>query len=512
MSTFTLRNPTAVAAAVTLRNAESIALASIPVLPYAEFADEVSDMLSNNAIHCVNYYAFPRRGLLMFIGCFADDVEHVIYVLSHEMAPTQRTLPALSAHCMAMHSYEREIAENFGISFTNHPWPKPVRYAFDRADRSQTLQNYPFFKVTGEEIHEVPVGPIHAGVIEPGHFRFMCNGETVLHLEIQLGYQHRGVERLFLERQTLLQRTLLAECIAGDTAIGHTTTFVQTMESLAGVTASDQLQQLRTLALELERVAMHTWGLSNLGVGIAYQLGNAVFGALRTPVINYMQQWCGNRFGKGLLRTGYNQYPFTAGLQAKLLALLDEYDLKYSQMADEYFALPSVQARLETTGSVTRQQMELIGAVGMSARITGIPRDIRQSHPLGHYERQPSTTVLQQTGDVWARAMLRHREIQQSLIYIRQLLEQLTPDGTETARVLIEPRPGQFCITLTEGWRGEICHCAITGETGNLTHYKVKDPSFHNWLALGLAVRDNEISDFPICNKTFDLSYCGNDL
>jgi Ni,Fe-hydrogenase III large subunit len=498
--------------AITLRNTESVALSRIPVLPYSQFADEVAEMLTNKAIHCVNYYAFPYRGILKFIGCFANDTNGAIYVLSHEMTKTEDTLPALSQRHMAMHIYEREIAENHGIVFENHPWPKPVRYAFDRSDREKTLRNYPFFKVTGEEIHEVPVGPIHAGVIEPGHFRFMCNGETVLHLEIQLGYQHRGVEWLFLDRKTMLQRTLLAECIAGDTAIGHTLTFVQTMESLAGVRVSDNLQKLRALALEIERVAMHTFSLSNLGIGIAYQLGNSVIGALRTPVINYMQQWCGNRFGKGLLRAGYNQYPYTTVLRDKLLVLLDEYEVKYSQMADEYFALPSVQARLEKTGIVTRQQMELIGAVGMSARITGIHRDIRQSHPVGQYIHQPYTAAVQETGDVWARAMLRHLEIQKSLVYIRQILNQLSLDGSETRRVMVSPRPEQFSITLTEAWRGEICHCAITDETGDLAHYKVKDPSFHNWLALGLAVRDNEISDFPICNKTFDLSYCGNDL
>ncbi|MCY7350230.1 MAG: NADH-quinone oxidoreductase subunit C [Cytophagaceae bacterium] len=509
----TTLNPLPTIPALTVKNGQSVALDAIPVLSYGAFSSEVLRLLSDPQNHCVNYYAFPDQGGLKFIAATANDGgSGAIYLLSHETPMDIQRLDSLTKSNLALHIYEREIAENFGIEFVGHPWAKPVRYAHDRADRSKTLRNYPFFKITGEEIHEVPVGPIHAGVIEPGHFRFMCNGETVLHLEIQLGYQHRGIEKLFLQKKTLIQRTVLAECIAGDTAIGHNLAFVQNMESLAGIRVSDNLQLLRTLALEIERLAMHTWGLSNLGVGIAYQLGNSVIGALRTPVINYMQWWCGNRFGKGLLRVGCNQYPFTAELKTRLLDLLDEYEAKYTEIAAEYFDLPSVQAPLEKTGTVTQEQMRLIGAVGMSARITGIPRDIRQSHPTGFYEKQRYETVTEQSGDVWARAMLRNREVQKSLAYIRLLLENVTTDGAETERVAVVLEPNQFSIALTEAWRGEVCHCAVTDASGELAHYKVKDPSVHNWLALGLAVRDNEISDFPICNKTFDLSYCGNDL
>lgn len=450
---------------------------------------------------------------LKCICAIADDSgEGNIYVLSHELNHSVKTLPSLSKEHFALHIYEREMAENFGIHFEGHPWLKPVRYAFDRADTSSTLRNYPFFSVTGEEIHEVPVGPIHAGVIEPGHFRFMCNGETVLHLEIQLGYQHRGIEHLFLAKKTLLQRTLLAECIAGDTAIGHTLAFVHNYEALACHEVSENLHLLRALALEIERLAMHTWGLSNLGVGIAYQLGNAVIGALRTPVINYMQLWCGNRFGKSLLRAGYNNYRYTETLRQDLSSLLDGYQTKYNEVAHEYFNLPSVQARLEKTGIVTRSQMELIGAVGMAARITGIKRDVRKSHPIGYYKHLIPTVETEENGDVWARAMLRHKEIGKTIAFIRELLNRWKSSEDETQRPSLNTTANTFTLSLVEAWRGEICHAAITGPTGDLLHYKVKDPSMHNWLALGLAVRDNEISDFPICNKTFDLSYCGNDL
>ena len=160
-------------------------------------------------------------------------------------------------------------------------------------------------------MHEVGVGPIHAGIIEPGHFRFICNGEQILHLEIQLGYQHRGIEQLFLEKKKLLQRITLAENIAGDSVAGHTVAFVNLWESLCKYHPERDLQFVRTLALELERIAIHTGDLSAMCTDVAYQLGSAVFGRLRTPVINYFQTWCGNRLAKGLIRAGKNNYPFT---------------------------------------------------------------------------------------------------------------------------------------------------------------------------------------------------------
>ena len=168
-----------------------------------------------------------------------------------------------------------------------------------------------FFNIESEELHEVGVGPIHAGIIEPGHFRFICNGEQILHLEIQLGYQHRGIEQLFLEKKKLLQRVTLAENIAGDTVAGHTVAFVNLWESLCNFQPGRDLQLARTLALELERIAIHTGDLSAMCTDMAYQLGSAVYGRLRTPVINYFQKWCGNRLAKGLIRAGKNNFPFT---------------------------------------------------------------------------------------------------------------------------------------------------------------------------------------------------------
>ena len=360
-------------------------------------------------------------------------------------------------------------------------------------------------------MHEVGVGPIHAGIIEPCHFRFICNGEQILHLEIQLGYQHRGLEQLFLEKKKLLQRITLAESIAGDSVAGHTVAFVNLWESLCNYLPARNLQLSRTLALELERVAVHTGDLSGICTDVAYQLGSAVYGRLRTPVINYFQKWCGNRLAKGLIRAGKTNFPFTRKLASELTILLDEYEKDFEEISEELFSLSSALARFEKTGVITTEQAATIGTVGMCARMSAISRDIRLSHPHDLYASLNHQPIIKRHGDVYSRAQIRKEEIRQSIRYIRQLLQNI-PEENNNPEKLSFPQPNSFTISLVEGWRGEICHCAITDDNGELIHYTIKDPSFHNWLAVALAVRNNEISDFPICNKSFDLSYSGHDL
>ncbi len=494
-----------------VKNNEVIPISQIPELEYKSFMEtNVFTLMSKKHNHCVSYFGFPYNGKIKLICCIADDEQHVIYV-SSSVVNTQHTLASFTAKNFVFEKFEREIHENFGIKYKDHPWLKPVRYSFNRADKTQTISNYPFFNIDSEELHEVGVGPIHAGVIEPGHFRFICNGEQILHLEIQLGYQHRGIEHLFLEKKKLLQRTTLAESISGDCVCGHTTAFVNLWESLCNYEASHDLKYARTLALELERLAIHTGDLSAMCTDVGYQLGSSVFGRLRTPIINFFQTWCGNRLAKGLIRAGKNNYPFTDQLAKQLTALIDSYEKDFNIVVKKLFSLPTALARFEKTGVVTHEQALMIGVVGMSARMTGLNRDIRSSHSHDLYAELNYEPIIKRHGDVYSRGQIRREAIRQSISFIRRLME-MVPTENKGADHLLAPAPDSFAISLVEGWRGEICHCAITNETGELVHYKIKDPSFHNWLALALAVRNNEISDFPISNKSFDLSYCGHDL
>ncbi len=497
---------------IKINNFQAVAVTDIPETEYDSFYDTTEWLITDHPErHCINYFGYDTGSGLKLIMCIADDNTHDIYVTSCRPG-SGNEIKSMTVITPAFEKYEREIYENFGLFFTGHPWLKPLRYPASRHNKNNTIANYPFFQSDSEELHEVGVGPIHAGVIEPGHFRFICNGEKILHLEIQLGYQHRGVEKLFTQRKNVIQKIMLAEGIAGDSAAAHTVTFSNLWESLCGFKTTPELDFNRTLSLELERIAIHTGDMSAVCTDIAYQMGSAVLGRLRTPIINFTQEWCGNRLGKSLNRPFIINYPFTAGLALRLNQVLDNYIPDFDEITNQIFRLTSVLSRFERTGVINHDDMLSIGGVGMAARASGLARDIRQSHPYNLYKESAPETVIKNHGDVYSRVQVRREEIEQSIGYVRSLIQRLPEHENQTNHYHEKPMPGLFVAGLTEGWRGEVCHCAITDNDGELVIYKIKDPSFHNWSALALAVRNNEISDFPICNKSFNLSYCGHDL
>ncbi len=496
---------------ITISNNKTIPISDIPEINYDTFFEINIDLISDNiARHCVNYYGYKQENKIKLICCIADDNTHEIFISSCLVNQNDK-LNSFTSKLLCFEKFEREMHENYGIDYTDHPWLKPVRYAHNRFDKTKQIANYSFYSIDSDELHEVGVGPIHAGIIEPGHFRFICNGEQILHLEIQLGFQHRGIEQLFLEKKKVLQRAVIAENIAGDTVVGHTAAFSYIWESMCGFEAPRDIEFSRTLALELERIAVHTGDLSAVCTDIAYQLGSSVFGRLRTPIINYFQEWGGNRLAKGLIRPGRNQFPFSKLLGDRLIEVFDKFEPDFNEMNKELFSLPSALSRFERTGVVSFEDVSKIGTVGMSARMSGLNRDVRVSHPYGLYPELNHEPIIKHHGDVYSRVQIRKHEVRQSIKHIKQLLNNV-PENISSDVILDKPKPNSFTISLVEGWRGEICHCAITDSAGDLLHYKVKDPSFHNWLALAMAVRNNEISDFPVCNKSFNLSYCGHDL
>jgi Ni,Fe-hydrogenase III large subunit/Ni,Fe-hydrogenase III component G len=491
-----------------------VEIGHIPLLDYEAFFANVVALLESRDKHCLSYYAVKLNDKLRFFCFIGNDQEHDITILSHEQDLLTPSLRSLTPSCNQLHIFEREIHENFGVQFEGHPWLKPVRYSHDRHDLSKVMDNYPFYSIESDELHEVGVGPIHAGVIEPGHFRFICNGEKVLHLEIQLGYQHRGIEKLFIEKESALQKCILSESIAGDTAIGHALAHAMLIESLADIQVNEALQIERSIALELERIAVHIGDTAALCGDIAYQLGQVVCEALRTTIINTTQFWCGNRFGKGLIRPGGTNYPLTDTVISQIENILQDSGRRFQQLTDTAYSIPSVLSRFDDIGQLSAGQALKIGAVGMAARACGIPKDIRFSHPFQYYKKIRLNPVVQASGDVLARALMRKQEVLQSIDIIRELITHWRKSTKESRLPVYDYRlkRNSMAISLVEGWRGEICHTAMADDNGNLMHYKVKDPSIHNWTALALAVRDQEISDFPVCNKSFNLSYCGFDL
>ena len=495
-------------------NPSAVRTEEIPSLDYSAFHKRITDSLKDENKHCVSYFGVKNPGKITLVCCIADDSANSVEIFSYDTGDENITMKSLTPDLPQLHIFEREIHENFGVRFEGHPWLKPVRYSHNRADREKNMDNYPFYSISSEELHEVGVGPVHAGVIEPGHFRFICNGEKVLHLEIQLGYQHRGVEELFISRNNALQRCILSESVAGDTAIGHALAHTQLIESLSGIEPDDSLQIERCIALELERLAIHIGDTAALCGDVTYQPGQVVCEALRTKVINTTQLWCGNRFGKGLIRPGGSNYPLSMEVADAILLMAEDISIRFGEITDAIYSSPSVLSRFDEIGTVTRKQGLSIGVVGQAARMCGIPRDIRKTHPFQYFRSYPADPVVLDTGDVLARGMIRNLEAKASIRIIRDAVETWKSRSREHIKPVYDYKlnPGAFAISLVEGWRGEICHTAITDNTGNIIHYKIKDPSMHNWTALALAVRNQEISDFPVCNKSFNLSYCGHDL
>ncbi|HVU36623.1 MAG TPA: hydrogenase [Opitutaceae bacterium] len=475
----------------------------VPEWPIVDFVAATAAELDRGARLCA-WFGVPGPHGIRIAAVLAYDADNTLAV--GRSSPVVQSYPALTASHPQAHLFEREIWEQHEVRPDGHPWLKPVRKSNGEANAPATGE---FFRVNGREIHEVAVGPVHAGVIEPGHFRFQCAGEEVLHLEIALGYQHRGVEEQLPggpHRATMYRM----ETVAGDTTIAHATAYASILESLRQTEAPLRAQWLRAIALELERLANHTGDLGALANDVAFLPTSSACGKIRGDFLNLTALICGNRFGRALVRPGGCRLDLeperAARLADRLAAVLQEVE----QAAGWFWDAASVRTRFENVGIVFADQARQIGLVGPAARGCGLVRDIRYDHPAGWYRFAQAPVAVWPGGDIYARARVRGLEIQRSGQFLQEQLA-LAPDGP----VLADEAPAaanMLAVALVEGWRGEVCHVAITDDAGQFRRYKIVDPSFHNWTGLTLALRGTAISDFPICNKSFNLSYCGFDL
>ncbi len=497
-----------------LHNARAIPVAELPLLSLDRFREEILIAVESGG-RIVSLFGQPAGDALRLYGAVATP-EGGLAVGCADV--TGDGYPALTPDCIQAHLFEREIAEQWGLRPEGHPWLKPVRYhrplaGRDVWNRAPDAEIPPavteFFRVEGDEVHEVAVGPVHAGVIEPGHFRFQCHGEQVMHLEIALGYQHRGVEAALAGGPH--KRTLpIIETLAGDTTVGHTLAYCQAVEALGDCAPAPRGEALRGVALELERLANHAGDLGALAGDVGYLPTSSYCGRLRGDLLNLTALLCGNRFGRGLIRPGGAAFDADPTRADELLTRLDAIFRDVRGAVELLWSTPSVLARFEDTGVVTPEQCVELGLVGPAARACGISRDVRFEFPAGIYRFAHIPTSAWHGGDVFARAFVRWLEIERSTEFIRTQMHNL-PAG-EARLPAAPPGPDRFVLSLTEGWRGEICHAALTDSAGRFARYKVTDPSFHNWTGLALALRGQQISDFPLCNKSFNLSYCGHDL
>ena len=486
---------------VRLANATAVAWADLPELPAADLVRATAAELDRGARLCA-WFGVPEGPSTRIVAVIAFDAENSLAASRSE--PLCGAYPALTSSHPQAHLFEREIWEQCGLVPDGHPWLKPVR-----ANKGDAPANGEFFRVEGREVHEVSVGPVHAGIIEPGHFRFQCTGEDVLHLEIALGYQHRGIERAVVggpHRATMSQM----ETIAGDTTVGHATAYCSVMEALAGGEAPLRAQWLRLVALELERLANHTGDIGALANDIAFLPTASACGKIRGDFLNLTALICGNRFGRGLVRPGGCRHDLDSGRTQQLALRLGVALAEVQEASAWFWEAASVRSRLEGIGTVFTKQATDLGLVGPSARACGLVRDVRYDHAAGWHRFAQAPVAVWPSGDVFGRTRVRWLEIQRSG---QMLKEQLAgPPEDEIRGDPGVPAADSFAVALVEGWRGEVCHVALTGARGRLRRYKVVDPSFHNWMGLAVAMRGQAVSDFPVCNKSFSLSYCGVDL
>ena len=495
-------------------NGEALALSAVPELSLAEFREAIIAGVRAGARLACLCADWDQR----LFAVLAEDAQGRLRVAQTRLQ--QPYYPALTPECPQAHLFEREIAEQFGIIAEGHPWLKPVRFqpswvpGRDAWGRTGPIAPglLDFYQVQGEQVHEVSVGPVHAGVIEPGHFRFQCHGETVLHLEIALGYQHRGLERALVGGPHPLSLKH-AETAAGDSSIAHSWAYCAILEGLAGVTVPGRSGWVRGLALELERCANHTGDLGALAGDVGFLPTASYCGRIRGDWLNLSAEVCGSRLGRDWLRPGGVRMEVEPDRAQALARRLTRVWADTQDAVELLWTAASVLNRFEAAGHLDPIQGREIGLVGVAARACGLDQEVRRDHPLGPYREHAISAALAQGGNVHSRAWVRWLELGESHSFLQDGLGRL-------ARSAPEPRPGalgplaadSLCLALVEGWRGEVLHLAVTDRLGRFSRYKLVDPSFHNWYGLALALRGEQISDFPVINKSFNLSYCGHDL
>ena len=301
-----------------------------------------------------------------------------------------------------------------------------------------------------------------------------------------------------------------AETLSGDTTVAHANSYCRVLEALSRTQKTPRAQTLRGVALELERIANHVGDLGALAGDIGFLPTSSYCGRIRGDFLNMTALLCGNRFGRGLVRPGGVGFDVDEARVAKLLRQIEAAEKDTSVAVNLLWDTPSAMARFENIGRLSKQAAVELGIVGLAARASGLTIDSRSDQPSGVYRFAHIPVSTYETGDVFGRAYMRWLEVQHSLSFIKEQLHEL-PAGEIQTR-LGPLLPNRLAVSLDEGWRGEVCHVGITDDQGRFSRYKIVDPSFRNWPGLAYILRNQQISDFPLCNKSFNLSYCGHDL
>jgi Ni,Fe-hydrogenase III large subunit/Ni,Fe-hydrogenase III component G len=441
--------------------------------------------------------------------------------------PTVASFPSIAAKYPSANWFEREVMDFFGVTAEGHPNPSPVAMHDDWPQGAWPLRKdfpdnrivaraagtlHPFRPVTGEGVFQVPVGPVHAGIIEPGHFRFGVAGEPILYLQLRLFYTHKGIEKRF-ERLPWRQGLYLAESISGDTSVGHALAFAHAVERLAGVDVPRRAAVLRVVLLELERIYNHTADIGGVATDVAFTVAASRAQALRERLLRQQDLVFGTRLMRGVVALGgVKRDPLPEAL-ATLGRHLDGFEREFDDLITSLIDSGTFTDRVDGTGILPRQAASDLGMVGPSARASGLDLDLRRDHPHDAYESFRFEVPVEEGGDVRARLMVRAREVEQSLTIVRQALAALTalPSGSIAAELPEQLPRRAAALGWVEGWRGACTHWIATDEQGKLSRVKVTDASSLNWPGIIQSVPGNIVPDFPVINKSFNFSYSGND-
>ncbi len=369
--------------------------------------------------------------------------------------------------------------------------------------------DYEFVRVTGDGVHEIPVGPVHAGIIEPGHFRFSVVGEKVLRLEERLGYAHKGIERLF-SRLPLLEGHRLAARVSGDSAVAYSWAYCQALEGLAASKIPARAAYLRALALEAERIANHLGDLGALGNDAGFAFGLAQLSRLKELWLRATQAGLGGRYLLDFVVPGGVAWDARPEDLAELAARARGIDAEVKTVRDIFDEHAGVRDRFVGTGIVTSDLATHLGLVGLAARASGNQRDLRADLPCEPYGALGVRKVVRSEGDVAARVAVRFDELAESVRLVASIAADMPPGSVRTD--VATPPAGATAVGAVEGWRGPVLVALTSGEDGGIRRCHPHDPSWQNWPALEHAIIGNIVPDFPLINKSFNLSYSGHDL
>jgi Ni,Fe-hydrogenase III large subunit/Ni,Fe-hydrogenase III component G len=450
---------------------------------------------------------------------FARDAEHGFLTIEAAVPAAHPEFPAVTPLVPAAHWHERELQDMFGLRAVGHPDPRrlvlhenfprdyhPLRKDVPAGDPPAIRTGHPFVypRVEGEGVFDVPVGPIHAGVIEPGRFLFSVVGEAILKLEARLFFTHRGIEKL-VEGRPILHGLQAAERLCGVCAFSHSTAYVQAVESLAATPAPPRAQAIRTLLLELERLYNHIGDLGNLCAGIGFAVGSSHGARLKERLQQLNEVVAGHRFLRGVNTPGGVRRDLDAPTLHQIAATLTSVEHDLRAMLEIIFGSEAVVQRFEGTGTLPLEVVRAFGAVGVTARASGLARDARLTHPHAYYPALTPPVAHAQSGDVRARAEVRVQEVHQALHLVRQVLDNL-PAGPRCCP-LGPLLADQGVLGSVESPRGEAAHWLMVGPDERISRYHVRSAPYANWPVVPFAVPGNMVPDFPLINKSFELCY-----